>query len=226
MQSTKMTCGRSRNYGDACAMAHALELVGERWSLIVVRELMFGPRRFSELRQELPLISANTLTQRLEGLTSIGVVARRLLPSPANVHVYELTEWGLAIEPVLLELGRWAVRSPLHDPTLAFSGVSLALSLRAMFDAGSCGSRAMDVSLKIGRERYVATIRARRLRVTRSPEDSSRVEFAGTAEALARLIYAIEPADLIWQTGQVTMTGDRSMGEAFLSCFPDLGLKK
>ena len=114
---------RIRWYDDACGTAHAMELLGERWSILVVRELMFGPRRFAELRASLPGISAKSLTQRLDGLIAAHVARRRRLPPPANAQVYELTEWGLEAEAVVQALGRWAARSPGHDPTLPVSGV-------------------------------------------------------------------------------------------------------
>src|SRR5437764_2770944 len=125
-----------RWYEDACAAAHALDLVGERWALLVMRELMFGPKRFSDLRASLPGISASVLTQRLEGLEAAGVLIRRKLPPPASVRVYELTEWGRESEPIFQALGRWASRSPLHDPTLPFSAASLLLPLRTMLEPG------------------------------------------------------------------------------------------
>src|ERR1700741_1848337 len=109
---------RKRWYDDACGTALALELVGERWSLLIVRELMFGGRRFGELKASLPGISANILTQRLEGLEVSGILVRRKLPPPASVQVYELTPWGYDSERAIQELGRWATKSPLHDPTL------------------------------------------------------------------------------------------------------------
>ncbi|MBA3577769.1 MAG: helix-turn-helix transcriptional regulator, partial [Sphingomonas sp.] len=84
-----------RGYGDACGTAHALELIGERWALLVLRELMLGPRRFTELKAELPGISANVLTQRLAELEERGLVRRTRLPPPASVQVYEATRWGL-----------------------------------------------------------------------------------------------------------------------------------
>ena len=90
-----------RGYGDACGTAHALELIGERWALLVLRELLLGPRRFSELRADLPAISANVLTQRLKELEGRGLVRRRKLPPPASVQVYEATEWGLETAPVI-----------------------------------------------------------------------------------------------------------------------------
>src|SRR5918912_1181169 len=122
MTSQKIT---KRSYADACGAAHALDLVGERWALLVMRELMLGPKRFSDIRAGLPGISANVLTQRLEGLEAAGVLVRRKLPSPASAQVYELTPWGYEAEPIFQALGRWAARSPEHDPSLPFSAVSL-----------------------------------------------------------------------------------------------------
>src|SRR5690606_6512506 len=138
MKSQKITherrAGSRRSYGDACAAAHGLDLVGERWALLVMRELMVGPKRFSDLRASLPGISANVLTQRLEGREEVGILQRRLLPPPSSARVYELTEWGYESEPIFQALGRWAARSPTHDPRLPFSTASLLLSLRTMLD--------------------------------------------------------------------------------------------
>src|SRR5438045_7461082 len=105
-----------RRYDDACGTAHALDLIGERWALLVMRELMLGPKRFSDIRADLPGISANTLTQRLEGLENAGIVVREKLPPPASGQVYGLSEWGQQALPVMGALGRWAVRSQGHDP--------------------------------------------------------------------------------------------------------------
>ena len=130
-----------RWYDDACGTALGLELVGERWSLLIVRELMFGGRRFSELRAGLPGISANILTMRLEGLERVGIVQRRMLPPPASTQVYELTPWGYEAEVVLQDLGRWATRSPLHDPTLPLSAASIMMSFRRRRRSGSVSAR-------------------------------------------------------------------------------------
>lgn len=112
-----------RRYDDACGVAHALELIGERWALLVVRELLLGPKRFSDLRADLAGISANILTQRLDQLETAGVLYRRKLPPPASTQVYELTRWGYESEPMIQALGRWAARSPAHDPRLPLSAV-------------------------------------------------------------------------------------------------------
>lgn len=145
-----------RWYDDACGTALALELIGERWALLIVRELMFGARRFGELKASLNGISANVLTARLEGLARTGILSRRRLPSPANVQVYELTAWGYESETAIQELGRWAVRSPQHDPTLPLSAASLMLSARTMYSGGL----AATVGFRMGPETFVATLDA------------------------------------------------------------------
>ena len=142
MQSEKLTNPKDdkRRYDDACGLAHALELIGERWALLVLRELMFGARRFSELKADLPGISANVLTQRLAELEQRGLVRKTRLPPPASVQVYEATAWGLEAAPVIGQMGKWAARSPLHDPTLPISHVSVMLSLQTMIDPERIGA--------------------------------------------------------------------------------------
>src|SRR5918997_6974707 len=123
-----------RTYGDMCGIARALDVIGERWALLVVRELVLGPKRFTDLRVGLPNASPNVLSQRLRELEAAGVVRRRRLPPPAASKVYELTDWGKELEPVIIRLGRWGARSP-SKPRDAVLGVdSLILSFRTMFD--------------------------------------------------------------------------------------------
>ena len=133
-----------------------MELVGERWALLVVRELMFGARRFSDLRANLPGISAKVLTERLAGLEEAGVLNRRKLPPPVSAQVYELTEWGYRAEPLVQELGRWAAMSSRHDPTLPLSPVSLMLSMRTMFDPAKAEGMQATIGFDIGGETFVA----------------------------------------------------------------------
>jgi DNA-binding HxlR family transcriptional regulator len=97
-----------RTYGDGCAIAHGLDLVGERWALLVVRELLLGPKRNTDLRRGLPGASPNVLSERLRELERAGVVRRRKLPPPAGSRVYELTDWGRELEQIMISLGRWA----------------------------------------------------------------------------------------------------------------------
>src|SRR3954466_7296841 len=141
---------KSRWYDDACGTALALELVGERWSLLIVRELMFGGRRFGELKGNLPGISANILTQRLEGMEASGILTRRKLPPPASVQVYELTPWGYDSERAIQELGRWATRSPLHDTSLPLSAASIMMSFRTMISPERSAGQDFRVGFRFG----------------------------------------------------------------------------
>ena len=122
-----------RTYCDGCAAAHALDIIGERWALLVVRELLLGPKRFTDLRAGLPAVSPNVLAQRLRELERAGVLRRRKLPPPAASKVYELTEWGMELEPVIVRLGRWGARSPSKPRDAALGVDSLVLSFRTMF---------------------------------------------------------------------------------------------
>src|ERR1043165_9446433 len=108
MQLEKVTKHRQseekRRYDDACGLAHAMELLGERWAMLVLRELAYGPRRFTEVKSDLQGISANVLTQRLNELEARGLVRKTRLPPPASVQVYESTAWGLEAVPVIASL--------------------------------------------------------------------------------------------------------------------------
>lgn len=208
-----MTNGPERWYDDACGTAHALELVGERWALLIVRELMFGPRRFGELRAALPGISANVLTVRLGGLEAAGIVQRRRLPSPASIQVYELTAWGYEAEEPIKVLGRWAARSPQHDPTLPLSAASLMLSFRTMFDAGRAAGLDMRMGFEIGAETFLARVGEGEIRIVRGSIADADVVIAGAPEAIAEVVYGGAPPD------GLTVRGDPTLAAAFASLF-------
>src|ERR1019366_5540152 len=120
-----------RSYGDACGIARALDVVGERWALLVVRELLLGPQRFSDLRRALASASSNLFADRLRELEGHGVVRRRKLAPPAGCWGYELSEWGRQREPFVLALGRWGVRAPLPPAPATLSAPSVLLYLRS-----------------------------------------------------------------------------------------------
>jgi len=122
-----------RGYGEACPVAHALDLIGERWALLVVRELRLGPKRYSDLQASLPGAGPNVLSQRLRDLEAGGVLRRRTLPPPANARVYELTPWGAELEPVFRALARWGMRSPMPRQG-RLSSDSIMLGLHTFFD--------------------------------------------------------------------------------------------
>ncbi|RDI62419.1 winged helix-turn-helix transcriptional regulator [Microvirga subterranea] len=209
-----------RHYDDACATAHALDLVGERWALLVMRELMLGPRRFSDLRASLPSISANVLTQRLEGLEAAGILVRRRLLPPAATQVYELTEWGYESEPIFQALGRWAARSPAHDPSLPFSNVSLMLSMRTMLDAGKADGLDARIGFRLGEETLMAHLADGAIAIARAPLDGADVVFAGTAPIVAAALYGGVPLAALEADGALRIEGDRALAERFTTLFP------
>ncbi|PVE25008.1 transcriptional regulator [Microvirga sp. KLBC 81] len=209
-----------RQYEDACAAAHALDLVGERWALLVMRELMMGPKRFSDLREGLPGISANVLTQRLEGLETVGVLIRRKLPPPASAQVYELTEWGYESEPIFQALGRWAARSPLHDPTLPFSAASFLLSLRTMLDAERAKGLDAQIGFRLNDETFLAHLADGRIEIARGPVEGADLIFTGTPPMLAGAIYGGQPLNALESAGVVKVEGDRTLAERFVGLFP------
>jgi DNA-binding HxlR family transcriptional regulator len=158
-----------RTYDDACAAAHALDLVGERWALfLVVRELLLGPKRFADLRAGISKASPNVLAQRLRELERAGVVHRRRLPPPAASRVYELTEWGMELEAVVVSLGRWGDTSPARPREVELLGVdSLILSLRTMFDPRAAKGLEASYELRLGEDTFRAVVTDGRFEVDR-----------------------------------------------------------
>lgn len=219
MKLEKLTEATPRRYDDACATAHALDLIGERWALLVMRELMMGPRRFGDLRASLPGISANVLTQRLEGLEAAGVLCRRKLPPPASVQVYELTEWGREAEPILLSLGKWAVRSPRHDPTLPLSPIALMLSFRAKFEPARAGDAAMTIGFRFGEEAFAVAVHDGRLTTERGEAARPDVAVIGTPPAVAGLVYGKLPLAELERQGALNVSGSRDALTRFADIF-------
>lgn len=209
-----------RLYDDACGTAHALELIGERWALLVMRELMLGPRRFSELRADLPGISANVLTQRLEGLEAKRLVTRRRLPPPASVQVYELTPWGYEAEPLVQMLGRWAARSPWHDPTLPISGVSVMLSFRTMLDLARVGDLDLRIGFVFGDRSYAGHLTAQGMDIAPGDAQACDLVFSGSPHALAAAVYGGAPLETLAQQELLCVTGDVALAARFCTLFP------
>src|SRR5205085_241806 len=209
-----------RSYADACGAAHALDLVGERWALLVIRELMLGPKRFTDLRADLPGISANVLTQRLEGLESAGILTRRKLPPPVSAQVYELTPWGYEAEPIFQELGRWAARSPSHDPRLPLSANSLMLSFRTMIDREKARWLRATIGFRLGRETFVGRLADGDIEIERGDPTGANLIFTGPPTALAAAVYGGVPLAALEAEGALKVEGDRALAERFLTLFP------
>jgi DNA-binding HxlR family transcriptional regulator len=220
MKLQKETESHGKWYRDACGTAFAMELVGERWSMLIVRELMLGGRRFSDLRASLPGISAKVLAERLAGLEQAGVLTRRKLPPPAASQVYELTEWGYLAEPAIQELGRWAARSPEHNPQLPLSPVSFMLSLRTMIDHAAARLLDVTVGFTVSGESFVADLRGGRMPVRRAEREDSDLWFAADEPLpLLRVFYGKQPLDQAIGAGGIALSGDRALAERFVALF-------
>ena len=208
-----------RDYDDGCAAAHGLALVGERWALLVVRELLLGPKRFTDLRAGLPGISPNVLTQRLEELEHAAIVRRRKLTRPAAAWVYELTEWGMQLEPVVVALGRWAARSPFL-PEGSLSVDSLILSFRTMFDRHAAEGFSASVELRIGEDRFHADVNRSRMELLRGGVDRPDAIIEGEADAFAEVVYGGRKLAEALRKGDLKIEGDKTAARRFLGLFP------
>jgi DNA-binding HxlR family transcriptional regulator len=218
VQLEKVTKARKseekRRYEDACGLAHALDLIGERWAMLVLRELAYGPRRFSELKADLQGISANVLTQRLTELESRGLVRKVKLPPPASVQVYQATEWGLEAVPMIASLGRWAARSPLHDPTLPMSHVSIIMSLQTLLSPALAEGLDARIGFRLGDADYVVHVHDGELDVSRGEVQDCAVTFTGSATEVAAVIHGGAPFDTI------KVDGDLALARRFVKLFP------
>jgi DNA-binding HxlR family transcriptional regulator len=209
----------TRTYDDGCAAAHALDLVGERWALLVVRELLLGPKRFTDLRAGLPHTSPNVLAQRLRDLEAAGVVRRRKLPPPAASRIYELTEWGQDLEPVIISLGRWGARSP-SKPSDAELGVdSLILSFRTMFDPGRAKGLEAGYEIRLGEDSFRAEVTRGRLEIERGFAGAPDATIETDASTLAALVYDELGLDDALRSGDIRVEGARTAVEIFLTLF-------
>jgi DNA-binding HxlR family transcriptional regulator len=211
---------KKRVYGEACAMAHALDLVGERWALHVVRELLLGPKRFTDLRSGIPKVSPNVLSERLRELEAHGIVRRRVLGPPVGGQVYELTPWGREIEPAVQALGRWAARSPEHQPDCGMSTDSHVMAMRTMFDAERAGDLDATIELRLGDDVFGARVTAGEFCVARGETESPDVVLTLEPPALAAAAFGGIPLGDLIAAGDVELEGDRDVAERFVTLFP------
>ncbi|MBW4717730.1 winged helix-turn-helix transcriptional regulator [Saccharothrix obliqua] len=208
-----------RSYDDGCATAHALDLVGERWALLVVRELLFGPKRFTDLRTGLPGASPNVLSQRLRELEESGVLRRRKLAPPSSARVYELTEWGRELEPVVMALGRWGARSPALPRKVSTSVDSMMCAVKTLYDPARATGFAADLGLSLDDDRFHLRF-ANGLMIRRGEPERPDAVVATTPGTLDQLLWSGRALSDAEAAGEATVTGDRDRVERFLTMFP------
>jgi DNA-binding HxlR family transcriptional regulator/putative sterol carrier protein len=209
-----------RTYCDGCAAAHALDIIGERWALLVVRELLLGPKRFTDLRAGLPAVSPNVLAQRLRELEQAGVLRRRKLPPPAASKVYELTEWGMELEPVIVRLGRWGARSPSKPRDAALGVDSLVLSFRTMFAPHTAEGLRASYELRLGEDVFMAVVGDGRFEIARGSAEKPDATIETDAATLAALVYEGRELAEALRAGEVKIEGDEAAVERFVRLFP------
>ncbi|MEE2855584.1 MAG: winged helix-turn-helix transcriptional regulator [Actinomycetota bacterium] len=211
---------RKRRYDTGCAVAHALDLVGERWALLVVRELLLGPKRFTDLLAGLPGAGPDMLTQRLRELTDTEVVRRRRLGPPSASWVYELTPWGAELGPIVLGLARWAS----HSPTMPYDGTlgvdSLMLSLTALFDRRAAAGLDATIDIHLDDQPFRLQINGGELTLARGESGHPDATLETDEAALLSLLRTDRDLDQILADGALRLTGDRALVERFRRLFP------
>ena len=213
---------RIHPHQDRCGIARALDVVGERWALLVVRELLLGPKRFTDLRRGLPKVSAEVLAQRLRDLEQAGVVRREALPELAAVRVYALTPRGAALEPVVLALGRWGSEVPLPAGATTMSDDSYLLAIKTLFRASLNGTRSWRLGLDLAGQPFQLEIGRDGLQIRRGRAVEPDVVFSGQPAVLLDLVRHRRELDDLTQRGEVEVSGDIAIFQSFISSFdPD-----
>ena len=208
-----------RTYGDGCAIAHGLDLVGERWALLVVRELLLGPKRFTDLRKGLPNASPNVISERLRELERAGVVERDKLPPPAGSRVYRLTDWGAEVEDIVMSLGRWGARSPSQPRDAPIGADSIALALRARFDADAAMGLRASYELRLGEDRFRVEV-SDEVDVARGGADQPDATIDTDPGTLAAVLWDGGSLGDARRSEALRIEGDKAAVERFVRLFP------
>jgi DNA-binding HxlR family transcriptional regulator/putative sterol carrier protein len=210
-----------RTYADACGIARALDVVGERWALMIVRELLLGPKRFTDIREGLPHLASDVLTQRLRDLGEAGIVRRRKLPPPAASQVYELTPSGLALEPVLVALGRWGgANAPPPHEGMCMSIDAHLLSLSTLFDPERAGDFDARVELRLGEQRFQVEIAEGAIEVVREGTAKPDAVIETDPGTLIAVLHGHRTLDDALQVGAFAIEGDKRIARRFTRLFP------
>ncbi len=207
----------TRSYDDPCGVSRALDRIGERWALLVVRELVLGPKRFTDLRAGLPTASPNVLSQRLRELEAHGVVARQVLPRPANATVYALTAWGRELEQVILALGRWGGRAAPVAGEMSVDATMLAL--KTTFDGAAAAGVRARVGLQLGGEQFRLEVARKRLEVVRGADDDCDATVTTDAATLRQVALGGRTLASARKAGVLAVVGDEAVAASVLGMF-------
>ena len=208
-----------RVYGQYCGFARALEVVGERWALMIVRDLLVGPKRFTDLHRGLAGIPTNVLTARLKELEQAGVIHRRLLPRPTGSIIYELTSYGMELEDVVIRLGRWGAKTlgdPRHEEIITVD--SLIMALRSTFRPESARKIRVAYEFRFGDIVIHAVIDGKKIAVAEGPLPSADLIVEAGPALKALMTGEMTPAEAI-ASGSVKLTGDPALLTRFAEMF-------
>lgn len=209
-----------RLYGQRCAVARALDNVGERWTLLLIRELMVGPRRFKDMIEGLPGIGTNLLAARLKELERVGIISRRALPPPAGATVYELTALGLGLEPVVFALGRWGhqfLRQPV--PGEVSKPGWFIVALRAMFRPETTAGIRAQYEILIDGELFHLEIDNGRLRVGQGTASRPDIRLTTDLKTLSGIIAKKLSLREALRSGKASLVGSRQQLKRFVAFF-------
>jgi DNA-binding HxlR family transcriptional regulator len=209
----------TRVYGQYCGFARALEVVGERWALLIVRDLLVSPKRFTDLHRGLPGIPTNVLTARLKELEQAGVIRRRVLPRPAGSIIYELTAYGMELDDIVARLGRWGAKS-LGEPRCEeiITADSLVMAMRSTFSPEAARGIRASYELRFGEIVLHVRIDGAKLEVAEGPLPGADLTIE-TGPAIKMLMTGeITPAEAI-ENGSVRLTGDPTLLTRFTKMF-------
>jgi len=199
----------TRSYGDQCGVARSLDVIGERWALLIVRELLLGPKRFNDLLAGLPGASPNVISQRLRELAADGVIRAVDLPPPAKVRVYELTDWGRELEPVVLHLGKWGDRAPL--PEGAQVGLdSVLLAIQAAVDPARVNGR---FEIRVGADNFTVDGTSGRARFRRGTAEHPDATVASDPDTFRAVVFGQRPIDDAIEAGDLSLSGDQESAD-------------
>lgn len=208
-----------RAYGQFCGVARAADMVGERWALLIVRDLLVGPKRFTDLRRGLPRIPTNILSARLRELEDAGVVRRRVLPRPSGSVVYELTDYGNQLEDIVLRLGRWgAQRLDAPGAGEIITTDSMIMAMRSTFRAEAARDLTACYELRLGEIVINMRLDDGHLTVAEGalPDADLVIEAGPGIKAL--MAGDITPTEAI-ESGSVRLTGDSVLLSRFVDIF-------
>lgn len=208
-----------RTYHDACGIARALDLVGDRWALLVVRELVLGPKRYTDLVSGLGRIAPDVLAQRLRDLEAGGLARRIVAPGPGRVQVYELTERGQELGPVLRELGRFGSSLAMPAGELVFSPDAAAIALRTTFDPRRAGDLRANCLLTLDGEPFAIGIKGGELDVRRGEAGTPEATLTTSPRVLAEVLWHGRALDDAVRAGDAEFGGDARVLEFLFDAF-------